>query len=500
MVYGETLPLGRLNPHASIMRNGPTDRVLSMLYEPLFRFNFNNDGSDEAWESVLATRYEVVPARRGRMAVAVDLRPNVVWHDGAAFTAQDVAFTYNYIRRTGANQQQSEFFRSAITDIRIENPHRVVFELAQPVPDPRILLMEWIIPSSKFTADLAPVSDAANLDRLPVGTGAFRFERFGSTGQPVLVVNERHHAGRGGLDRIEARRYTDQVTLIETLMARQLNLVVEVPPEILRRIEGEGGRFQVRQVQSFNVLAVALRQRPGSPLNNEQVRRAMTMAVDREQLLRNWFGGAGSVLSSPVVPTAPFYDQSVRPLPHDVARARQMISQAGASNARLRFVYPRAEHGLETRVHDAVTSIAEALRGVGLRVDLVPLEQRQFEETIFRRGDFDLAWVRWEFNPAYDITPIFHSAYRGAGGMNYMQFEDAQVDRLLRDYQNATDPGRRRGLMFELQRILNQKAPAIFLLNEQRSYAYDSRYVIPPDLVDPFYFFTYAGGWSVLGR
>jgi ABC-type transport system substrate-binding protein len=76
-----------------------------------------------------------------------------------------------------------------------------------------------------------------------------------------------------------------------------------------------------------------------------------------------------------------------------------------------------------------------------------------------------------------------------------MNFADTQVDTLLDDYKVATDPNRRRSLMARLQRVLNEKAPAIFLVNDEKTYAYSSRYRLPPGTVDPFYFFTYVGLW-----
>ena len=108
--------------------------------------------------------------------------------------------------------------------------------------------------------------------------------------------------------------------------------------------------------------------------------------------------------------------------------------------------------------------------------------------------------MRWEFNPAYDVTPLFHSDERRPGGFNYMNFNDAEVDRILDDYRVETDPNRRMNVMKELQRALNEKAPAIFLVNSEMTYAYTNRLRIPPGRVDPFNFFTYVNYWWRLPR
>ena len=103
--YGESPGLGSLNPYGSINRSGPTDRLLSMIYEPLFRFNFL--AGEGAWENVLATGIASVKPTKGRSAFAVELRQGVEWHDGKPFTATDVISTYfDYLRFLAANARQ----------------------------------------------------------------------------------------------------------------------------------------------------------------------------------------------------------------------------------------------------------------------------------------------------------------------------------------------------------------------------------------------------------
>jgi len=492
LIYGEQLPLNHLNPYASISRNGPTDRVLSIIYEPLFRFNF----SDEAWESVLADRYEVVPSSN---TVVVHLKPNVVWHDGSAFTSNDVIRTYEYIIHAGANEQLGREMEGLISAMRPDGPNRVVFEFSRAVPDPAIHFSHWILPASRFTDDLEPAPGVPDINNAPVGTGPYKFEAF-ERGQPTFTLNMEYHGVLGNLERIESRRHTDPSTLVEDLLSNRadgLDMIVEVPPEFLPRIEGEGNRIRISQIESYNVNVVAIRQRDGSFLADERVRRAMTMAIDRQTLLENWFGGYGNVVASPVVPAAPFFDQSVSPLPYDPDEAERLIQEAGAVGMTVRFIYRRAEMNIDTRIHDAVTSISDQLEAVGLRVRLQPLEQHSFRNALHQLGDFDLAWVRWEFNPAYNISDFFHSSQREPGGLNYMNFSDLDVDRALDEYDSATDRNRQQSQMFSLQEMLNQKAPAIFLMSVTNSYAYRSDYVIPPGTVDPFLFFSYVSKWYV---
>ena len=81
--------------------------------------------------------------------------------------------------------------------------------------------------------------------------------------------------------------------------------------------------------------------------------------------------------------------------------------------------------------------------------------------------------------------------------LNNMGFSDPEFDRLASDYEKTGDDSNRQALMKSMQRLLNEKAPAIFLVSEVKSYAYNVKYRIPSGAVDPFYFFTYVNRWRL---
>ncbi|MBK8056865.1 MAG: ABC transporter substrate-binding protein [Gemmatimonadetes bacterium] len=495
LAYGESPGLGSLNPHASISTNGPTDRVLSMVYEPLFRFDFNS----EEWESVLATNVTSVAPRRGKSAFTVELKTGVFWHDGNPFTATDVIRTYEYLRLLTPNKRRREQYGQLIADVRRgATATQVVFEFTRPVQDPREYLLDFVIPAWAVPAVGVPPVDSLDLNRRPIGTGPYKFEA-NVSGYPVMVVNDRYHGNRGALARVRARMFSDSPTMVETLLTTNgdIGLAVEVPPEALPRIEANKG-YSMAQVESYNVFAVAIRAKAGSPLASERARRALTMAVNREQILANWFVGKGQVLASPVGPRAPYYDPEIKPISFDSALARRELAAVGLGPGRpLTFIYPAGEMAMDTRTANVVRSIKDALEAVGVAVTERPLARLAYERALFESGDYDLAYVRWEFNPAYDVTPLFHSEERRPGGYNYMNFSDPLVDRLLNDYRLEIDPNRRMNVMKELQRQLRDKAPAIYLVNSEMTYAYTNRLRIPPGRVDPFYFFTYVNLWRL---
>jgi ABC-type transport system substrate-binding protein len=443
------------------------------------------------------------PRKPGASAIAVNLRPGVVWHDEKTpFTADDVIFTYEYIRKASANKQQREFYSKLLLDVRRgASPQQVVFEFNRPVLDPREVLLDFIIPAARFSRANPetvpePKSAQEDLDVNPMGTGPYRFQKM-AYGYPTLSVFPHYHGTPGNLETVGGHEYVDQSLMVESFVnaGGSANLVVEVPPKLLPRVESSNVA-DFGHVPSYNVFAIALRQKPGSPLNNERVRRALTMAINRDKILETWFGGQGEVVGSPVVGKSLYWDPSVKPLPYDTIVAKRELQALVPAGTRLTFVYPTGEFGSDTHISDMVETIRQALESVGLKIDLQGKKMQFYDQALFGdRADFDLALVRWEFNPAYSIRPLFHRSNIQPGGFNYMNFDDPLVSRRLDDYDSATEEARRQNLMSLLQKDLNQKAPAIFLLSEEKVFAYHKRYSIPPGTVDPFYFFTYVGQW-----
>ena len=152
--YAESGRPGLLNPHINPTHTGPTDRLLSMIYEPLFRWNTDK----EEFESVLAKGFEkTTPKSPQNLAYIIKLKEGVRWHNGQAFTAGDVVFTYNFIKRFGRDEDQKLSFNRQI--VTLEKYGSSAFQLyleLRPVGSlalglgPQEVLQWVIIPANRF--------------------------------------------------------------------------------------------------------------------------------------------------------------------------------------------------------------------------------------------------------------------------------------------------------------------------------------------------------------
>jgi peptide/nickel transport system substrate-binding protein len=303
------------------------------------------------------------------------------------------------------------------------------------------------------------------------------------------------------------RRVLDPSTMVFRALGGNIELIVETPADQIARLE-QAAEFNLEVYQSLSFNAFGYNN--AHPiLQEKQVRRALTHAVDRDEMLRNWYEDKGTVIGGPFVPGHPFYNPSVEPLAYDPAQARQLLSQAGyvdrdgdgiretsaGEDVSFRLVTLIEEAATATVKQNVAESYVDYLREVGVRVEVVNQVKDKYLESVFRKKDFDIAWVKWEFDPSYDIASLFRTESNNPGGDNIVNYSNPKVDELLQEYVEADDPERRRQIMYNTQQIIAEDSPYTFLYTVD-NYA-TMHFSIVSTRVDPYYFFSYYDSWYI---
>ncbi|MEX2570445.1 MAG: ABC transporter substrate-binding protein [Gemmatimonadota bacterium] len=420
---------GDLNPLT--YSSNPAYQAIRLMFRALAR----RDSTLSNYQPDLATSWEV----RDDSIVVLRLRDDVSWHDGARVTAEDVAFT---IRRqmdplvTSPRQadvaavQGVEIVDSVTLEVRMNRiGEYAVNALLEVVPVPMHLL------SDVDAADMR----MAPFGRNPVGNGFFRFGRWERGQQLILEVNPEMPEGRAALDRVVMRVVPDINAALTELLAGQGDLL-KVPPEHEARIES------VATTQLY----AAPRVRPAwiawnvasPPLDDRNVRRAVLMAIDREALAAGLFGDVGEAAVSPIPPALAEHSPDVQPIPHDPVAARELLEQAGWTDADGDGIRERAGTPLRIEVdyisadptrEDVLVAIQSMVRGAG--IELVP---RAYERTAWverlRARDFQGSSWGWGWGPGVvgpNAEMVFHSRSIPPAGANFAGYSNPRVDQLI---------------------------------------------------------------------
>ena len=498
--YAETEPPIEFNPHRLTENRGPTDRLFALIYETLVVWDYNRD----AYDPLLAESWQV---SSDHTKLTFTLRSNVTWQDGAKFTANDVAMTFRYIQEKGSARAKD--YVKSLKSVEAVDEVTVVATLKRATSEGAALSVfgdMWIIPQHAFDGRLNPVADR-EISSKPIGTGPYKFvRRRPQDGGVELEANTSYWRKKPNITRAGMEYVPDETTLVQmALFMRDMNLI-DAPTDGLLQLEEAG--IQIIPYPSYTIHTVGFNF--GNPiLKDEIVRLAITQAVDRAQLLEQWYNGRGNVLNGPFVQGSPYHDISTRPIEYNPGEAGRKLDAAGYSDRdndgiretpdgspmKLRLLVRASRAASSTKEQNVANSIRSYLLRIGIDVQLEVRDLETYLE-LRRTYRFDMVQTTWTFGANYDVTDLFHSSGIFEGGNNFIQFRDGTVDKLLDLFAAETDADRRRVHMRTLQKILQVKQPYIFLYSVPTFAAIQRNYINTK--IHPYYFFSYFADWEVL--
>lgn len=485
--YTERNAIGPLNPYSNTTVRSNSERFYSLIYEGLLRYDHNR----LEFRPVLARGFDELSGNR----VRVQLRNDVSWHDGRRFTAQDVVFTYNYIRQMAASETIRNWYNSALADVSATDDYTVEFTFNNDVSDYRLFLDAWIIPSHLFDADtMQSSSQQESLVRQPIGTGSFKFGNRDMQGAISTTKNDQHYISNPFLTNVNMQRTPDIDTRITMLRVESTDLLIDLPPARIAEIEAtENIRLEPYQTYSIITMGFNLER---NLLQDQRLRYAIIHGTNRQQMMDQWYAGRGELLAGPFTQGAPNFDPELRPFEYNRSYARQLLGEAGYDNIELDLLVRRVDDAGERALQNVTQDFVEMMEEIGIRINVVNRVQDDFEQDLYYDKNFDLVLVQWTFDPSYDIAPLFHSDFSFTGGTNVVSYRNEEVDSLFERYLRTDDSSRRTQFMNNIQAIIAEDAPYMFMFSVDNHAAINTRFV--NTIIDPYYFFSDIEEWQTI--
>ncbi len=426
--------------------------------------------------------------RRDSITLAFDLDPRARWHDGTPVTSRDVVFTMDRARNPAIAPRLSDLLRQ-ITSVTAEGTHRVVFRYARPYAEQLYDATFHVAPiPAHLLESLRPEEVAhSRFVSSPVGSGAYRWVR-NLPGQFVeLAAVPDFFLGKPKLDRVILRTATDPTARLNMLLSGQADAmdIIPPPPDNLRRVAADTN-LRLISVPSSTVGYLLFNQR--DPKNHARahpiladirVRRAITLGLDRAQLVQAVFGPHGVVPYGPVSQLLWIRQGAPAPEGPDIVKARRLLAATGWGDSDGDGTLDRGGRPLRLTLTLPSTSgirrqmaqlIQEQLRRIGIQTDLQQLEFPVWNE---RRsaGDFDI-----DFSAAsQDASPSgLTQGWTCTGGNNVAAYCNRRVDSLIQQaILGQADPAE---VWHEALRQIEEDAPATFLYAPTFVYAVHKRY------------------------
>lgn len=446
-------------------------RILMNVYDGLVRYQ---SGKLEV-EPALATDWEI--SDDGKV-YTFTLRDGVTFHDGSDFNAEAVKFNFDRMLKEDHPYHETgpfplSFFFSAVQDVEVVDPMTVKFTLDAPYAP---FLSNLAYPTGLIVSPEAVKQRGKEFGRNPSGTGPFKFAEWKSNERVVVERNDDYWDGTAQTEAVVFRPITDANTRTAEMLAGGIDLMVEVPPVALSQFEGDG--YNLVEQAGPHVWFLILNAKEG-PFADKRVRQAANYAINKQAIVEDVLEGTAAVAAGPTPPAFAWaYNGSLEPYPYDPEKAKALLKEAGAEGAELTFYVTEGGSGMLDPVAMG-TAIQADLQAVGLDVKIETYEWNTFLGQVNPglEGKADMAEMAWMTNDP-DTLPYLAlrtEAWPDKGGFNSGYYSNPEVDKLLEAARASTDQAERAKLYQEMQSIVQEDAPWVFVANWKQNAVTSSR-------------------------
>jgi peptide/nickel transport system substrate-binding protein len=458
---------------APLAGDAVSKNISDQIYDRLAQIGPNlGTIGDAGFEPRLARSWTWAP---DSLSIAFALDPRARWHDGQPVRASDVRFSLDIIKdpKTGSAilpivaNIDSVSVRDSLTAI-------VWFKQRSPEQFYDFVYQVFILPEHVLKDIPREQLRTMDVSKHLIGTGRFRMAGFDPGVRVELVADTANYRGRAKLDRVIWSIVADAGAGITQLVSGQADVWENLPADVIPQLDSARARPVRFPALGIAYMGMNLRApgRPGTPhpvFGDRQVRRAISMALDRQAMLRNVFDTLGTLLNGPFPRV--LADTSVQSPPFDRARAAALLDsagwRAGPDGVRSKGGRPLAFRlttptSSRPRARYAVL-IQEQLRAIGVRVDIDALEFRTFQERQDLRN-FDAALMSFNVDPSVGgLKQNWGSQSRVLGGQNHLGYASAPFDAVVDSATRNFDPSRAQAQKRRAIQMLVDDAPAVWL-------------------------------------
>jgi peptide/nickel transport system substrate-binding protein len=485
---------------------GGDQHFLSKIYEPLITYSIDKTSGGYG---------PVVPALAKDWSTSPDgltwtfhLQPNVTWHDGSPFTADDVIFTLTLCEspKVGCVYGGGISNIKGAADVKSGNsttlagvvaPDPLTVTISTDTPNAAMLdalSLMWIVQKKSLSSiplDQITKSPYWITPGMAVGTGPFKITNYVDGQFMELSRNDGYWRGKPVLDKIVRREFKDPATALLAFDKGEIDFTYLTADEVNREQGNSNatiiaGPSQVDNAVVFNPLA-------NPAFGNKQFKQAMEFAIDRQSIISSLYNGQGQALpclfgnSNYVAPDTQMYD-------YNPDMAKSLIEQSGVDMGSLpTFTF-------DTYYNDplslnVMTAIQQNWADVGFNVTIKQMDSAAWTNQYYNQGTSQVSFIGAQNGPdgniaaTYFLSTASQEAGAGNNGWKGYVYSNPQVDMLVNQGRSTFDPGQRATIYQSLCKVLADDMPWNIMWQT-------TRYWIVANKVQNFALTPAAGGGS----
>ena len=371
------------------------------------------------------------------------LKRGVRFHNGRELKAADVKLVFQRAMNPETKHPHPRHYAS-IRDIIAADDYTITFALKD-------VDTGFLLNLARQGSVIYPREAVDTLKSDPIGTGPFKLAQWVLGDRIVLAKNPEYHVkGLPKLDRVTYRFIPDPNAALAALKAGDIDAAMfGLGPEHVGELQRDP-RFTVITGDTTNDVILAMNNGK-KPFSDVRVRRAITHAIDKKEVVKGAMFGVGRVLGSNVDPLNPYFVDLAGAMPHDPAKARKLLAEAGYPNGFEAVLRVAPQYYYTVRTGEVIT---DQLKKVGVNVRIEQIEWGQWIARVYRQADYDLTIIGHA--EAWDINNYANPKY-------YFRYDSPKFQEVFRKSEVTLEDRARRELYVQMQKMLVEDAPVVWL-------------------------------------
>ena len=379
----------------------------------------------------LAESYEY----KNDLTLVFHLRHNVKWHDGEEFSAEDVVFTYDLIHSPKVVTPYTSTFRMVKT---VKALDRYTVEVVYKKPYFKALetWMMSVVPKHILENEENVMGSSFNTK--PIGTGPYRLTKLEFSKNIELTAFEDYFEHKPNIEKIAFHVIADPTTRFLMLKSKQIDIGSLEPMQLERQVNKKffDNYKKIEQIShSYTYLGFNLREKK---FQDKRVRDALSLGIDRQELVDILFLGHGQICKGPFLPGGPSFNDKVKVPTLNQEKAKRLLKEAGYDKHNPFSFEIATSNSSEVRPY-AAQIIQHQLKKIGVVVTLRVMEWQAFLNMVVFPREFDTVLLGWSLSLSPDPYLVWHSDNDKPGAFNFIGYKNDKVDALIKKAEGLVD-------------------------------------------------------------
>lgn len=454
MVIGTTDLPGTISPLQPNVLG--SNEILDLLFMKLQRI----DASTGKMKPELASSWEFSEDLK---AITYYLRKDIKWWDGEPVTAEDILYTYEKMIDPKTNYPFVSAF-NLIKKVELIDKYTIKFTFSQVYAN--LITDSDIIPIPKHIYE--KIGEEFGKSKI-IGNGPYRVKEWVPGTGLVLTANDDYYRGRPPLDEIIVRYYNNVDTMITDFEQGNLDFVLNLRPAEAKRLSGN---------QNINVVS-----KPGNSyiylgwnldnefLKDKEIRRALTMAINRTQILNDIFLGMGKISLGPLPHSSWAFNENITTVEYNLEKAKNILMQKGFEDRNRNKILDKNGKDFTLTIIANVENperiqilsyVTNYLTKLGIKVNGQKMDVNSFISALLNHK-YDGFIMGWSVSDKIDPTIYWHSNPK-RGKFNFINYKNTVVDSLIEVGTLMLNRKKAKDIWGEFQRIVYDDQPYTFLI------------------------------------